>query len=55
MLHPSQFDLGRPFDYISALYTETISQVGIGGSIGPVANGIRLTVTFIAKSIGVGK
>ena len=43
MIHPSQYDLGRPFDDISAMHTETMNQAVIGASVAASANGLRVT------------
>ncbi len=48
ILHPSQFDLGKPFDYVPAsgsfaLYTETLNGGSGSGGVSAQATGIRLT------------
>ncbi|HET6644758.1 MAG TPA: hypothetical protein VFG65_04590 [Fimbriimonadales bacterium] len=44
ILHPSQFDFGRPFDYIADLFEATQNGTGGGGSIGADPDGRGILV-----------
>lgn len=49
MLHPSQFDLGQPFDYTGEpLWTVAL---GSDGTVAPASRGIRLTVPTATNAV----